>query len=84
MKETIKIEIGIILGGISIMSMVYLSLLNIIKGWGLVAISYIIIFIFGVIYGKKVKEWKERGKNIDVCLGADTKNTSKPTFRAKT
>ena len=29
MKETIKIEIGIILGGISIMSMVYLSILNV-------------------------------------------------------
>jgi len=34
MKETTKIEIGILLGGISIVSMVYLSLLNIISGWG--------------------------------------------------
>jgi hypothetical protein len=55
MKETTKIEIGILLGGISIMSMVYLHLLNILEGWGLVAISYVTIFIFGVIYGRKVK-----------------------------
>ena len=58
MKGTTKIEIGILLGGASIMTLVYLSLLNSLhlissskEAWGLLIISYILIFIFGVSIG---------------------------------